>query len=91
MEFFRRLRVMVGGCLVDDIDYYNRVHAQVDMLTSEQSRNNTSNEGFGYRWDSDAVYGAFTTAALPGVDGGESINACFRPWSGLFTQTKFIP
>jgi hypothetical protein len=76
---------MVGGCLVDDIGYYNRVHEQFDIMTSEYARNNTASEGFGYRWDSTEVYNTFTTSTLPGTAPKNatypynSMNACFKP------------
>ena len=35
-SFFRRSRCLVGGAIVDDIDYYNRVHEMLHILTSEQ-------------------------------------------------------
>jgi hypothetical protein len=47
--FSEDLRCLVGGAIVDDIDYYNRVHEMLHILTSEQNRNNDDIEGFGYR------------------------------------------
>ena len=51
--FFRRGRCMVGGTLIDDIDYYNRVHEMMHILTSKANRDNDDIEGFDVRWDSD--------------------------------------
>ena len=31
--FFRRARCLVGGAIVDDIDYYNRMHEMLHILT----------------------------------------------------------
>ena len=31
-SFFRRMRCMIGGTLIDDIDYYNRVHENAPYL-----------------------------------------------------------
>ena len=46
-SFFRRARCLVGGAIVDDIDYYNRVHEMLHILTSKANRDNDSSEGFG--------------------------------------------
>ena len=48
-SFFRRVRCMVGGAIVDDIDYYNRVHGMLHILASDDKRNNDEVEGFGNR------------------------------------------
>ena len=51
-SFFRRVRCLIGGALVDDIDYYNRVHEMMHILSTNNNRDNDDVEGFGYRWDS---------------------------------------
>ena len=51
-SFFRRLRVLCNGALIEDIDYYNHVHQMFDVLQSENVRNNEDVEGFGIRADS---------------------------------------
>ena len=38
--FKRRARCLVGGAIVDDIDYYNRVHEMLHILTSKNNRDN---------------------------------------------------
>ncbi len=50
--FWRRMRIMCGGQVVEDIDYYNRTHEMFNSLTSYQSRQNDLIEGFGYSYDS---------------------------------------
>ena len=95
-SFFRRSRCLVGGAIVDDIDYYNRVHEMLHILTSEQNRNNDDIEGFGYRWDSATAWGGVnqrnvSTVNYPGIAGGSSKTVTFKPLSGLFNQPKFIP
>ena len=54
--FFRRCRCLVGGAIVDDIDYYNRVHEMLHILSSKNNRDNDSIENFGQRWDDDKTY-----------------------------------
>jgi len=52
-SFFRRLRVLCGNQLVEDIDYYNRVHYMFDILRAQHVRENEDAEGFGEdRFDS---------------------------------------
>jgi hypothetical protein len=48
---------LVGGAILDDVDYYNRVHEMLHILTSRNNRDNDDIEGFGNRWDSDYIYG----------------------------------
>jgi hypothetical protein len=49
--FFRRLRVLCGGQILEDIDLYNRVHELFDTLKSKHSRTNEAVEGFGMLFD----------------------------------------
>ena len=61
-SFFRRVRCLIGGALVDDIDAYNRVHEQMHILSTNNNRDNDDTEGFGYRWDSRDNYLYYDTA-----------------------------
>jgi hypothetical protein len=85
--FFRRLRILAAGQLVEDIDNYNRIHEMMSILTSPDSRNNQAAEAFGAHWDTG-------TAAYPkaqGVDGASALTVLFRPLSGLLNQNKMLP
>ena len=90
-SFFRRARCLVSGAIVDDIDYYNRVHEMLHILTSKNNRENDDVEGFGLRWD-DENYGlwnaADTTVEIPG---GTNKTVTFKPLFGLLNQAKYIP
>ena len=55
-SFFRRARCLVGGAIIDDVDYYNRIHEMLHILTSEANRDNDNVEGFIQRWDEDGIY-----------------------------------
>ena len=46
------MRCLVGGALVDDVDYYNRVHEMLHILSTNSNRDSDDVEGFGYRCDS---------------------------------------
>jgi hypothetical protein len=93
--FFRRARCLVGGAIVDDIDYYNRVHEMLHILTSKPNRDNDSVEGFGYRWDDDVMYKNWTTSTAithsASIKGGSSRSVSFKPLFGLLNQQKYIP
>ena len=45
--FFRRLRILCAGQLVEDIDQYNRIHEMMTFLTASESRANQATEALG--------------------------------------------
>ena len=49
---FRRMRILCGGQIVDDIDPYGRLHEQFHMMKPKEKRENDEIEGF------DGVLGA---------------------------------
>ena len=55
--FWRRMRVLVGNQLIEDIDYYARVHQMFDVLRARHVRENEDCEGFASRFDSPAYQG----------------------------------
>ena len=88
-SFFRRMRVLCGGQVVEDIDNYNRVHEMFSMLTAKDSRTNVDAEAFGHhRYDWNAVLDKDT---IPGIPGGQSRTVLFKPLSGLLNQPKYLP
>ena len=50
-SFFRRMRVLVGNQLVEDIDQFNRVSYMFDTLRARHVRENEDCEGFEDRFD----------------------------------------
>ena len=91
-SFFRRARCLVGGAIVDDVDYYNRVHEMLHILTSKANRDNDSIEGFGGRWDDDENYTTKWTADYTArVEPNSSRAVSFKPLFGLLNQPKYIP
>jgi hypothetical protein len=92
-SFFRRARCLVGGAIVDDVDYYNRVHEMLHILTSKANRDNDSIEGFGGRWDDDENYTSKWTAAdyTARVEPSSARAMSFKPLHGLLNQPKYIP
>jgi hypothetical protein len=49
--FWRRLRILAANQLVEDIDYYNRLHWVMDKMRARQVRENEDVEGFDTRYD----------------------------------------
>jgi hypothetical protein len=84
--FFRRLRIMMRGVVIEDIMDYNRVAEMFDILSTPQARLMTKAEGFG---GNIANADISTTATLQGITTLQTV--CFKPLCGIFQQTKFIP
>ena len=104
-SFFQRMRVIVGGQVLEDIDNYNRVHEMIMNLRSKHARENCTAEGFGIVWDT-KEYRSFepTQSAnstdhfrklrsdtFSGLISGQSQRVLFKPLSGLFEQNKMLP
>ena len=90
--FFRRMRVLCGGTIVEDVDNYNRCHQMFSILTAADSRANIDAEGFGREWDiRQGMKVAYTATTFPGIKEGDSQTVLFKPLSGLFNQNKMIP
>jgi hypothetical protein len=49
--FFRRARLLASNTIIEDIDYYNRIHQQFDTLRAGHVRENEDAEGFETRFD----------------------------------------
>ena len=86
-SFFRRMRILAAGQLVEDIDNYNRIHEMMSILTSSDSRDNQAAEAFGTHWDTGT--GAYATANA--ITGGTALTVLFKPLSGLLNQNKMLP
>ena len=89
--FFRRLRVLCGGQLLEDIDYYNKVHEMFHMFQSDAVRRNDDSEGFlAPEYNLNNTY--VTTSAGCAIAGaGGYMTVAFRPLSGLINQDKYLP
>ena len=75
--FFRRMRILAAGQLVEDIDNYHRIHEMMNFLVASESRGNQAAEHFGQNWDSDAL--GNTPAYNPGIKSGQSLTVLFKP------------
>ena len=106
-SFFRRLRVLCQGQLIEDIDGYNLVHQMFDVLQSKHMRENQTVEGFGISYDSDYGKDLIENPLIRAEDGdilkdrfiahysgiypGDTKTVCFTPLSGIVSQGKMIP
>ena len=98
-SFFQRMRILVGGQVVEDVDTYNRVHEMFSILTATDSRENVDAEGFDVpTWDMFKTFSKDYNAAtanlvvLDGIEGGGAKHTVlFKPLSGLFNQSKYLP
>ena len=85
--FFRRVRVLAGNQLIEDIDNYNRVHQLFSILTPADHRVAVNGEAFGQDWDiREDVKQSYTASSFPGVIQGQSQTVLFQPLSGIFRQ-----
>jgi len=88
--FFRRVRVLCGGQIVEDIDDYNRVHHQFHLMRPGERRLNDATEGFGVNGASYYLNRSVIDVADQ-IPASKSQTVCFTPFIGLFRQEKFIP
>jgi hypothetical protein len=103
--FFRRMRILCGGTLVEDIDMYNRTHQMFNQLTAHDSRKNKWVEGLFTEMDlnevalelskglptTDDSAGSIAPIKYTGINGGYSKTCLFKPLSGLFSQNRYLP
>ena len=87
-SFFRRMRILCGGQVIEDIDSYNRVHEMLRILKAEDANINADAEAFGQQYDK---YTTLNTTTLDGIKSGEFHTVLFKPCSGLFSQNKYLP
>ena len=90
--FFRRMRLLAGGQVIEDIDNFDRVSEMFSTLTSKDSRVNDDAEGFG---DSRSITewhtNNYNKNTFRGIGTKKKQTVLFRPLSGLLMQSKFIP
>ena len=89
-SFFRRMRVMCQGTLIEDFDY-NRTCEMFEVLTSLHNRDNDDIENFGYRADTLPPGENHTVNTLPGIPGQSYQTVGMKLCSGLLNQPKMLP
>ena len=96
-SFFRRVRLIAGNQLVEDIDYYK--HHMMSCLMSKGARDNEDAQSFGYRCDDDLntrravptsghIGPAYDAYTIPGFR--RKMVVGFKPMLGLSNQFKYI-
>ena len=91
-SFFRRMRILAAGQLVEDIDMYNRIHEMMHLMVANESRQNDAAEAFGLDWDSQQWYnGTLHANNFTGIAANSGLQVLFKPLSGLLNQNKMIP
>lgn len=78
--FFRRLRIMAGGALVEDVDEFGRLSQMFSVLQPKNKRLNDFVES-----GSDILDKVYSVA------GGSTQTLIFTPMSGLLNQDKYLP
>jgi hypothetical protein len=86
--FFRRMRVICGGQIVEDIDNYNRLHQMFHIMKPTEKRYNDAVESFGTVESATPDIDNVSPSPLPK---GHKQTVCFTPMSGLLSQDKFLP
>ena len=96
-SFFRRMRILAAGQLVEDIMEYNRIHEMIHIMIAKESRENDAAEAFGVQWDSHTWWGgvsaerALNTTNFKGIAEGSGMTVLLKPLSGILNQRKLIP
>ena len=87
-SFWRRLRIMCGGTLIEDFDY-NKTHELYCSLKPNEEKTNDDIEGFMYRVDNLVQPPTANTAF--GFAGGQHMTVSMKILSGVLNQPKFLP
>ena len=91
-SFFKRMRVLCAGQLVEDIMDYNRIHEMFHILIAKESRENDAAEAFGITFDVHAWHrGEINAVNYNGIRPQESMAVLFKPLSGILNQNKMLP
>ena len=53
--FFRRMRILANGAVIEDIDNYNRVHEMLKTLKASDAIVNDKAEAFGQQYNKDTI------------------------------------
>ena len=82
-NWFRRLRVIIGGQVVEDIDNYNRVCQMFTVMMDKEKQKNDANESWG---------GSADLAATPATLAANKEIVCVGSlFAGIFNQDKYLP
>jgi hypothetical protein len=80
-----RLRVYVSGSLVEDLQFYNRLHQQFFSLQPRSQRRVEGALGYVVEENDDG------SLKMGRIANGDIVNVAFRPLSGLLNSGKLFP
>ena len=86
-SFWRRLRIMCGGTLIEDFDY-SKTHELYCTLKPKEERQNDNIEGFGYNA---ATMDTHDRTTMPGIAPNSYRTVSMSILSGVLNQPKFLP
>ena len=86
-SFWRRLRIMCGGTLIEDFDYA-KTHELYCTLKPKEERQNDNIEGFGYQAGTMTTHNRTT---MPGIAPNSYRTVSMSILSGVLNQPKFLP
>jgi hypothetical protein len=95
LNMFRRFRLIIGGIVCEDIDYYNLVSNKVNILRPTDKRNNSNIETFplrigdGSSFASDVAFNSRNHS--PVIPNNTSISVLSPLLSGLLASKKLLP
>ena len=92
-SFFKRMRILCNGQIVEDIDDFNRVSEMFMLLTAKDAKKNFEAEGFGRVLDNRDFHNNNNLNAtnFKGIQVGQGQTVLFKPLSGLLNQSKYLP
>lgn len=96
-SFFRRMRILCGGQVIEDIDQYNACHEMFSNLRSYSKAENDMIEGFGQAGNILRCENYHPTLprqncfTFGGIYPGDTMTVTFKPLSGIFNQPKYLP
>lgn len=94
--FFRRLKVSAKGQVLEDIDFYGKVHQLLHNMLPKDVKKNEIDEGTGFelnlsKWLRDKDYRIVETPTGGSVRAGQSRYVSFKPLCGILNQSKLLP
>ena len=98
MVFLPHAEILAGGQVIEDIDYYHRVHEAMIQLQSKQSRENDDAEGFGGIAPTHGGHAILFEDTLDvnltypygKIAPSSTKNVLFRLLSGILNQDKYL-
>ena len=82
-NWFRRLRIIIGGQVVEDVDNYNRIVQMFTLMMDKEKQKNDCNESWSGTLD--------LTQAPLALGHGKEIVCLGSLFSGIFNQDKYLP